>query len=186
MLKVIGGKYKNTFLEQPKTKNVRPTTAKIREAIFNILQFKIENTIFLDLFAGSGAIGIEAISRGAKKVFLVEKNRQTFQVLKKNCTKIITNNLFFFNLDFMLFLRQNKGKKFDIVYLDPPYKLFNFINSAINFLALNKMISNTSLLILETQTTSNFVVDKNYFLIYDQKKYSDKIVYFLKLNEGKN
>lgn len=83
-LRVIAGKYKGRSLKTPKATSTRPTQGMLREAVFNICQNEIEGAFFLDLFAGSGAMGFEAISRGAMKATLVEQNRQAQLCIKEN------------------------------------------------------------------------------------------------------
>ncbi len=120
MLQIIGGKHKKRKLIAPKSTAVRPTASQLREALFNICQMSIEGACFLDLFAGSGAIGLEALSRGAKEVTFVEKGRPALEALKKNIaalkeeahSTILAGDVLTVPL---------KGT-FDIIYADPPYR----------------------------------------------------------------
>src|SRR5699024_10087983 len=101
-----------------------PITSKIKESLFNIWQTKIKGAFFLDLFAGSGSMGIEALSRGAEKVIFVEKNRSTVEVIKKNLAVCGFHDGYELYRD-DVFRRINwlsqRQDKFDIVYLDPPF-----------------------------------------------------------------
>lgn len=121
---IIGGKYKKKTIQAPHDDETRPTSAKLREALFNICQFSIEGALFLDLFAGSGAIGLEALSRGAQKVIFVEKSRHSTKTIKANIAafKEEENTEVFVGDVFIILERFAKeGKKFDIIFADPPY-----------------------------------------------------------------
>lgn len=121
MLIIIGGKHKKRKLISPKSSQVRPTASQLREALFNICQQEVEGSRFLDLFAGSGVIGLEALSRGARHATFVEKNRSSLSALKQNIallkeeghTTIIPGDV----LKILPFLNE----KFAIIYADPPY-----------------------------------------------------------------
>ncbi len=121
-MRIISGTAKGKKLEQIKSDFVRPTTDKVKESLFNIIQFDINDANFLDLFAGSGQVGIEALSRGASFAVFVDNNRKSIDVVKKN---LVSSNL---NaqaqvvlLDAISFLKQTQTQ-FDIAFLDPPYK----------------------------------------------------------------
>lgn len=119
MIRIIGGKYKGKALDVPK-KGARPTLGALRESLFNILQYEIEGATFLDLFAGAGSIGFEALSRGAKEVCFVENDRLSCQVLKKNCAQLgAENEVKIYCAD--VFKALAKAKTFDIIFADPPY-----------------------------------------------------------------
>lgn len=121
-MRVIAGEFKGRNLNTLNGLDVRPTTNKVKEAIFSSIQFQIEGRCFLDLFAGSGQMGIEAISRGAKSVVFVEKNTKAFSVIKDNL-KIVNSpdNINLLNMSAESFLLNCK-ENFDIAFLDPPYK----------------------------------------------------------------
>lgn len=120
MIRITTGIYKGRKLYIPK--NIRPTQNITRKAIFDILG-DIRGLSFLDLFAGSGAVGIEAASRRAKEVFFVENNSKVVCVLKKNLTYLSESAYVFFPLDVEVALKNfyKEGLKFDIIFLDPPY-----------------------------------------------------------------
>lgn len=101
---------------------VRPTTDKVKEAMFSIVHFELENALVLDAFAGSGQLGIEALSRGADKAYFIDANKKAFETVKEN---LKATNLFdravALNADTLSFLNGTK-EKFDVVFLDPPYQ----------------------------------------------------------------
>ena len=125
MIRIIGGIYKGRYLEIPDSKVTRPTMDKVRQAIFNAINHKPENAICVDLFAGSGAMGIEALSRGAKKCYFVDKDRKTFFLMKKNIESISIpkENYDVFCGDYRVFIKRNPDLKLDLVFLDPPYRM---------------------------------------------------------------
>ncbi|WGL58865.1 16S rRNA (guanine(966)-N(2))-methyltransferase RsmD [Pigmentibacter sp. JX0631] len=124
-MRVIAGKYKRRNLSTLTGSDItRPTADRVKESLFNIISDSIENSIVLDLFAGSGALGIEALSRGAKKAVFVEKNPQAFKIIQQNLhqLQIPSENFQLVNNDASLFLKNTIEKeKFDIIFIDPPY-----------------------------------------------------------------
>lgn len=126
-MRIISGLYKNRTIVAPKGDKTRPTSSQLRAALFNICQLYIEDAVFLDLFAGSGAIGLEALSRGAKKVVFVDNQRYCIQCIQKNLENFREEDhgQVFFN-DVFDFLQESAvcHEKFDIIYADPPYNSF--------------------------------------------------------------
>lgn len=121
-LKITGGLYKGLRLESPPSKTTRPTSEILRESVFNICQHRVKEASFLDLYAGSGAMGIEAMSRGAKNVVFVEKDRQALLVLKKNIEKAsIQESAKILPCDVLAATKKLSSSTFDLVYIDPPY-----------------------------------------------------------------
>lgn len=120
-MRVITGLARGRKLETLSGDDVRPTTDKVKESIFSIIQFQIEGRKFLDLFAGSGQMGIEALSRGASKAVFVDKSKQAYNVITKNLKNVnLQENAAVFNMDSVSYISQC-GIKFDIAFLDPPY-----------------------------------------------------------------
>ncbi len=124
-IRVIGGIAKGRRLKTRKAKNLRPATDYVKEALFNILVRKVPDSVFLDLFAGSGGIGIEALSRGAKKVVFVEKDPQNAALIKENLAltgfldqaEVYTCDVFK-----AISLLANKGCRFNLIFVDPPFR----------------------------------------------------------------
>lgn len=123
MIQIIAGKLKGRKLKTPSASTTRPTSAKVREAIFNILGPRVQEARFLDLFAGSGAVGIEAYSRGAKEVVFVEKNPSVGRLLKENLAFLPAGSSELKNFDAVKAIVKlaEEGKHFDIIFIDPPY-----------------------------------------------------------------
>jgi 16S rRNA (guanine966-N2)-methyltransferase len=119
-MRIIAGKYRSRTLKAGE--NFRPTTDRARETLFNILQNQIEGCTFLDAFAGSGSVGIEALSRSAKKVYFIESNRKALQILEQNVLACCEQESWrIFTADVWKTLDILPGD-IDILYFDPPYE----------------------------------------------------------------
>lgn len=120
-MRVISGKYRGKNLKCLKGLKTRPTLGRVKESLFNIIQFEISGKNALDLFAGSGQLGIEALSRGAKNADFCEADKQAFLVLQSNFNGIF-GNYRLFNIDYKNFLENlDNQKKYDIIFIDPPF-----------------------------------------------------------------
>jgi 16S rRNA (guanine966-N2)-methyltransferase len=119
-VRIIGGIWRGRKLEVPDKSGLRPTPDRVRETLFNWLAMHLPESRCLDLFAGSGALGIEAISRGAKQVLLVEKERGIVQGLQRQVTVLATNKVEIICANALAFLKKT-ASAFDIVFLDPPF-----------------------------------------------------------------
>ena len=132
MLRIYGGLYKGRKLKAVKHPDFRPTTAKLKLSFFDILQEEIRETIFLDGFGGTGNIGIEALSRGAEYVVFIELIPEIIKALQHNLDKIgiPPDHYRIIKGDFnrSVIRLGNEGFKFDIIFLDPPYKLLDYAN----------------------------------------------------------
>ena len=142
-MRVISGQKRGKKLETLKGDAVRPTTDKVKESVFNIIQFDVVGSNFLDLFAGSGQIGIEALSRGARQATFVDASTDSINVVKKNLVSAdLSENAVVINSDSLRFLKTT-GERFDIAFLDPPYKS-NLLKNALplmpNVMAENGII----------------------------------------------
>ncbi len=121
-MRIVAGEYRGRNLVPFDGDKIRPTADKVRESLFNILNFKITDSTFLDLFCGTGAIGLEAMSRGAKRVVFNDISLESLNILKKNIEKIkASGNYEIKNFDALTYIK-NSYEKFDFIYVDPPYK----------------------------------------------------------------
>ena len=123
LLRITGGRFKGRRIKAPALPGLRPTREKVRQALFDILREKIEGGSFLELFCGSGAVGIEAISRGAARVVFVDTDRRCIKCVKDNIRALgVAQGVDFVNLSASAGLKSLQGAaKFDIVFIDPPY-----------------------------------------------------------------
>lgn len=158
MMQIIGGKHKRRHLIAPKTLDVRPTASKLREAFFNICQQKIEGARFLDLFAGSGAMGLEAISRGALHATFVEKNHLALSALKKNIAQLQEEeNTTVVAMEVIEALKRfdKLKEQFDLIYVDPPYEA-SLGDAAVAFIDTHAILVDGGELFLEESSTQEF------------------------------
>lgn len=122
-MRIISGSMKGRKLYAPSGLGVRPTSDKVKEALFNILSDRMEGAAFLDLFAGTGSVGIEALSRGAKEVVFVEKSKKHIGFLKKNLSlTTVEGRSAVFSMEADEFLKKKKAGPFDFIFIDPPYE----------------------------------------------------------------
>lgn len=118
-MRIIAGKHKGKILKEFKGESIRPTSDKARQALFNILQFEITNCVFLDAFCGTGAIGIEALSRGAGKVYMTDISKDSINIAGQNLQSVKENAVLL--LQSAENFLKTTDVKFDIIFLDPPY-----------------------------------------------------------------
>ena len=164
--------------------STRPTLDRVKEALFNILQNYIKNAIVLDLFAGSGALGIEALSRGAKRAYFCDINKEAIKIIKENLekTRLIEKSVIY-NEDYIIAIKKIK-EPLSIVFLDPPYKLDLAVKS-IKELQKNKLLTNNSIIIIETDELNRDIEElqkiENLEII-DNRKYGRANLIFIKTN----
>ena len=186
-MRIISGTARGTKLYTLEGLNTRPTLDRVKESIFNIIHKYIQEATVLDLFSGSGAIGLEFASRGAKKVYLCDKSKEEINIIKKNIEKThLEEKTIIYNLDFKLAIEEIKEKKFNIIYLDPPYKT-NFIEQSIELLRKTKAIDSSTIIIAETDNEKQIEkqIEKLEVKIIDKRKYGRACILFLKKLSGK-
>lgn len=184
-MRVIAGKARRTLLKTPKGFKTRPTSDRIKETLFNMLQPELYNCIFLDLFSGSGGIGIEAISRGATKCVFVENDREAINCIRENLEKAnMTKEGQIIAGGVMTALRQLEGKlTFDCVFMDPPYDK-DIEKDVLNYLAQSKLITSSTLIVAETLADADieYLENAGYELI-KQKRYKTNQHLFVRRRE---
>lgn len=179
MLRIIAGKYRSRVLEQPSMETTRPTIDRVREALFNIIQMDIPNSVVLDCFAGSGAFCLEAISRGAMKGVAIEKDKKAFEVITRNAQKLEVNNLDIKNMDSLTYLKNVKNVQFDFIYLDPPYKL-DALYEVMLLIYENQILKKYGKIIIETHFEKQIEVPKG-LMIQDERIYGKTKLVFVVL-----
>ena len=170
-MRVITGSARGRKLETLSGGDVRPTTDKVKEAVFSAIQFDIEGRSFLDLFAGSGQMGIEALSRGAKSATFIDKSRKSVEIVRKNLNSAgLYDKARVLHADSLSFI-DSITEPFDIVYLDPPF------NSGLLQKALPKIaekVKNTGVIIAENEENEDILQKYGDFML-DRKKHYGKI-----------
>lgn len=180
-MRIIGGKARGTKLYTLEGNDTRPTLDRVRESLFNIIQSQVPDCIFLDLFSGSGAIGLEAISRGAKKAILCDKSKKAIEIIKKNIEKTHSEGFVqLYNMSFEELIKTKLGEKLDIVYIDPPYKT-KFVYNSVKLIIEQKLLKEESLIIIETDEEERIKSEINDLpvKIIDQRKYGRAYLIFL-------
>ena len=178
-MKIITGKYKGRKIEGFHIEGTRPTMDRVKESIFAMIQNKIEDSTVLDLFAGSGNLGLEALSEGAKKAYLVDKNELAIQTMRKNINTIGIENAECIHLDFKKALERftKEKKSFDLIFIDPPYQT-DFIEESIKRIEENGLLNDKGIIICESDKLEK-IKYKNQFYYVKEKKYGDKYVVLL-------
>ena len=176
MIRIIGGENRSRLLETPDTNLTKPTMDKVRAAVFNALGDSVRNARVLDLFAGSGSYGFEALSRGAKHVTFVDVSYEAIKVIKKNAANLKRENIEIFNNDVLVFLNQNL-QEFDIIFADPPYKL-DIYETTVKTLIERKIINDGGIIVLESER--ELKIDETEFKSVRFYKYGLAKVYILR------
>lgn len=174
-MRVISGKYRGKKLKEFDLVTTKPTLDRVKESIFNLIQFDVADSVVLDLFAGTGGLGIEAISRGASKTFLIDNNPNAIKIINDNL-KGIEGDYKVIKQDALSFLKTT-NEQFDIVLLDPPYQTDLGILS-IDFIVKNNLLKNNGIIIFETSEDKDFKFDYSNLQI-SKKKYGTVAVYKL-------
>lgn len=170
-MKIVGGQNKGRLIKVSK-RGIRPTKGIVREAIFNIIGAKVHAADVLDIFAGSGALGLEAISRGASSCIFIEKESKILMQNIKNLslineTKVITS-------DFRAGLKKIKGKKFNIIFLDPPYDK-NYVEETIELISQYSLLENKGIIIAEHCPTEDSNLP-DHLSILKEKRYGETTI----------
>ena len=156
----------------------RPTSDKVKESVFNILSSmgKTEGRV-LDLFAGSGSLGLEALSRGASDAVFVDKNPKAVAVIKKNI--LLTGaTARVYNTDWKVAVRKSEGSKFDMIFIDPPYVL-GIEEEIIKEIENKQLLSEDGIMIIEHDSANNFSYDENKY-VSDRREYRGTTITFLR------
>lgn len=183
-MRVIAGKARRLPLIAPEGKDTRPTTDRIKETLFNIIQDDVPGSIFLDLFSGSGAIGIEALSRGAKKAYLVEFGKEPLKCIKANLAKTrLTEEAVVLPVEvtYAISKLEKMGQAFDIIYADPPYKK-EFEPKIVDLLAHSGIVKEDTLVIIESALDTEVdYIDENLYELVKIKEYKTNKHIFLRV-----
>ena len=177
-MRIIAGKHKGLNLKEFDFGGTRPTSDKVREAIFSKIQFNIIGSNCLDLFGGTGAITLELLSRGAKSVIICDNNIKAINLIKENSVKA-KESPEIVKMDYKALLSKlcDENKKFDIIFLDPPYKS-NFGNESIKTIFQYNLLDDNGLIIYECEKETK--VEPNGFDLFDEKTYGTIKVCYLR------
>ncbi|MBR5799578.1 MAG: 16S rRNA (guanine(966)-N(2))-methyltransferase RsmD [Lachnospiraceae bacterium] len=180
-MRVIAGTARSLPLKTPAGMDTRPTTDRIKETLFNMLQTMVPGCVFVDMFAGSGGIGIEAISRGAKHAYFIENAKDAAACIQENLnfTKF-GNNATLLKQDALSALSLIHEKEVDIIFMDPPYKS-GLEDSIISVLANQPYVTEDTWIIIEAELKKDFSFVENFgFYIQKEKLYKTNKHVFLR------
>lgn len=180
-MRIIGGIFRGRQLNELTAEGVRPTSDRAREAVFNLIQNGVSGANVLDLFAGSGAMGLEALSRGANKAVFCDVSKIACEAVKSNIQKLNVKNAEVFNGDFKSVLKtlSAKGEVFDLIFIDPPYG-FSLEDEALKEIASRNMLSASGIIVIERRKEdSAFSIPKG-IIEYDRREYGIAAVSLLK------
>ena len=174
-MKIVAGKNRGNKLKSIKGLLIRPTSHKVREALFDIIGTSIQGAYFLDLFSGTGAIGIEALSRGADKVIFVEKELKAIKIIKENLEITKNNsNAIVYKIDFLYGLKilAKNGYLFDYIFLDPPYNM-NLINISLVEILKLPILNKNGIIIAQHHKREEVNTNLVNLKLIKQKKYGE-------------
>lgn len=180
-MRVISGTAKGTKLNSIDDLSTRPTLDRVKEPLFSIIQTQLQDAEVLDLFAGSGALGLEALSRGSKHCIFCDKSFKSIQMLKENVKKTrMEEKCEIVNKDYKKCLEQ-LNRLFDIVFIDPPYKLDIGVDAIKRIIDL-KLLAKDGIIILETDEKERELkeLEKIDLEVYDVRKYGRVNLIFLR------
>lgn len=180
-MRVISGLKKGHRLKQPNTINTRPTEDRIKESIFSIIGNIEEDALALDLFAGSGAIGIEFLSRGIKKAYFVDNSKEAISTILENLeyTKLLEDAVVINSSNTSAIRKISKEKiKFNYVYIDPPFERTSLVEETLGLLFEFDIVDSKSLVIIEHKSDYSIKTNDNY-MIDSIRKYGNKSITFL-------
>mgnify|MGYP000095247704 CR=1 FL=1 len=188
-MRVIAGKARRLLLKTIEGQDTRPTTDRIKETLFNMIHEELPDCCFLDLFSGSGAIGIEALSRGAKKAVFIEQNPKAVECIRDNLKFTrLEEDAIVMNCDVLTGLSRLEGKNYvlDLVFMDPPYDM-EWEKKVLKYLSGSSLIGEHSILIIEASLSTSFDYLENmgYTIIKEKKYKTNKHIFIEKENQEK-
>jgi len=168
-IRIIGGKWRSLQCAVPLVADLRPTPNRIRETLFNWLQFDVVNKVILDAFCGSGALTLEALSRGAKTAYALDIDAVVISNLTANLKKLCAENAYVHQQNALVYLQKTASIKFDIIFLDPPFKL-GLLEECCNLLESNNWLNSNALIYCENSSDiSNLRTPTNWVLRHSKK-----------------
>ncbi len=179
-MRIISGKHRGRRLADFNGDEIRPTADRVKESLFNILAPDLQGAVVLDLFCGSGGLGLECISRGAARVFFNDVSQDSLSVLKKNLSAIKEeDSAVISNLDYAAFLKSAR-QKFDMIFLDPPYR-YEYGAEALKIIASNGLLAPGGIAVYERDRAFSGSVEG--LKLYDERKYGKTYLSFFRIEE---
>ena len=166
-MRVITGTARGRRLREPEGMDIRPTTDNVKESIFNMIQFDVEGRSVLDLFAGTGQLGIEALSRGARECVFIDRSSAAVKLVRENLKHCDLEGTVL-QTDAIAFLEQ--GRKFDLIFLDPPYDTM-FVEKALQTVVKSDILNKGGLLVCETRFEKQLPELEAPYVLRREKRY---------------
>lgn len=185
-MRVIGGRFRGHPLVQFKASHIRPTTDRVKETIFNILQNEVDGARVLDLFSGTGSLSIEALSRGASHVDSVESHKGSLKIIHQNLSKLkISDDIEVHGKDVFRYLKKYSGEPYDLIFIDPPFTK-KWADQVMRDLSHSSTFSERTVIFVEA--TIHEKVESQYGVLkkYDERHFGDKIVFFFQAEQDNN
>lgn len=183
-MRIIAGKYKGHHLTNFQADHIRPTTDRVKESLFNIIQIYVDGARVLDLFSGTGNLGLEALSRGASEVLFVEKNKKSITILEKNIEKLrLTEPYRILQKDVLSFLKSYEGEPFDVVFADPPFTE-EMAHDVILAADHSKAFKSDTIMAIESGRREKVELEYETLVRYDQREFGDKFLSFYRKKES--
>ena len=177
-IRITGGNLKGQKILFDFKTSLRPTSSKLKEVLFNWIQFELKNLQCLDVFAGTGSLGIEAISRGAKKTVFIESNKNNYQMLKKSIEKLdLKDKSMVIFRDGLTWIKENNLSEFDLIFLDPPFNK-NYEKKVLDILQKNRNLKSSCKIYIEFSKFISIELPDS-FKIYKEKIVGDVKAYLL-------
>jgi len=180
-MRIISGTSKGRKLATPRSQSLRPTSDRVKESIFNILRVEMEGKVVLDLFAGTGNLGIEALSRGAKKAIFVEKGRQAIRLIQRNLTPLgleERSEIVPKDANQAIGILKQRGESFDLILMDPPYEK-GLIQKTLIKLSSHPIYHKDSILVIEHNRREPLPDTAARWNLIRQRRIGDTIISFL-------
>lgn len=182
-MRVIAGKYRSRQLRLLRGLDVRPTTDRLRETLFNVLAPQLEGSVWLDLYAGTGAVGIEALSRGARMVYFVEASRKAAAVIRQNLRSLAIQEgceVLERDVEPALRLLDSQSVSCDVCFLDPPYRMQAAYTEALSFLGRSRLLKPSSTVVAEHEKHFDPGVKFGVLERYRELRQGDAVLSFYK------
>ena len=180
-MRIISGTSRGRRLVTPKSQAIRPTSDRVKESIFNILGDEVEGKVVLDLFAGTGNLGIEALSRGARKALFVEKGRQALRLIQKNLSQFGMkgrSEILPKDVSRAIGILKQRGESFDLILMDPPYEK-GLIQKTLLKLYLHRIYHEESILVIEHDRRETIPERVEGWILTRQRGIGDTVISFL-------
>lgn len=182
-MRIISGEAKGRTLFAPVGDQTRPTSDKIRGSLFNILNGSVADAEVLDLFGGTGALALEALSRGAARAVIVDNARAAIEVIRRNAQNVLkdalTERALILKSDYRSAISGVAGRKFDLVFLDPPYRMVEAYGDAIDRLNRAEALCKSAIIVCERRHDAKIAVPEG-FEIYDTREYGETTIEFVR------